>query len=79
MEQVREAYEAEIDIEQNDTMKILTVATTIFLPLQLITGWFGMNLLMPEFHWTHGYLFVICLTLVVVVAEILFFRYKKWF
>lgn len=79
VEQVREAYQAEIDIEQNDTMKILTVATTIFLPLQLITGWYGMNLLMPEFHWTHGYLFVICLTLVVVVAEILFFRYKKWF
>lgn len=79
LEQVREAYQAQIDLVQNNTMKILTVATTIFLPLQLITGWFGMNLIMPEFNWSYGYPYVICLTLVVLFAEILFFKWKKWF
>lgn len=79
VDQVREAYQSQIDIEQNDTMKILTVATTIFLPLQLITGWFGMNLLMPEFNWSHGYLYVVILSIVVVAIEVLFFRRKKWF
>jgi len=79
VEQVREAYQSQIDIDQNDTMKILTVATTIFLPLQLITGWFGMNLLMPEFKWRFGYAYVIGLSILVIVAEILFFKHKKWF
>jgi len=79
VEQVREEYQSQIDIDQNNTMKILTVATTIFLPLQLITGWFGMNLLMPEFKWSFGYTYVIILSVIVVIAEILFFKHKKWF
>ena len=79
LEQVREAYQAQIDLAQNSTMKILAVVTAIFLPLQFITGWFGMNLIMPEFNWAHGYPYAICLTLVVLTAELLFFRWKKWF
>ena len=47
--QVREAYQAEVDIELNETMKVFTVITTIFLPLTLIAGWYGMNLNMPEY------------------------------
>lgn len=41
--QVREEYQAHIDIRQNNTMRILTVVTSIFLPLTLIVGWYGMN------------------------------------
>ncbi len=37
-------------------MSILTVVTTIFLPLTLIAGWYGMNFPgMPEFEWKYGY------------------------
>ncbi|MBP5273252.1 MAG: magnesium transporter, partial [Clostridia bacterium] len=79
LEQVREAYQAQIDLVQNNTMKTLTVVTMIFLPLQLITGWFGMNLIMPEFEWTYGYPYVICLSLFILLVEILFFRWRKWF
>ena len=78
LEQVREAYQAQIDLEQNKTMKILTVFTAVFLPLQLITGWFGMNLIMPEFNWVHGYPYVICLALVILALEFIFFRWRKW-
>ena len=77
--QVRESYEAEVDISLNTTMKIFTVVTTIFLPLTLIVGWYGMNFDMPEYGWSHGYSFVTVVSVVFVVAGILFFRKKKWF
>lgn len=77
--QVRESYEAEVDISLNQTMKIFTVVTTIFLPLTLIVGWYGMNFTIPEYDWKYGYLFVIVLSVLFVLAGILFFRKKKWF
>ncbi len=78
--QLREMYQAQIDIEQNKTMRILTVVTTIFMPLTLITGWYGMNFQhMPELISKHGYLGVISFSLLVVIGEILFFKRKKWF
>lgn len=77
--QVREAYQAQIDIEQNGIMKIFTVITSIFLPLTLIVGWYGMNLQMPEFSWTFGYPMVIIISVVVCVCCIAVFKFKKWF
>ncbi len=77
--QVRESYEAEVDIRLNTTMKIFTVVTTIFLPLTLIAGWYGMNFEMPEYHWKYGYLIVILVSVAFVVAGIAFFKKNKWF
>lgn len=79
IEQVREAYQSQIDIEQNNLMKIFTVVTSIFLPLTLIAGWYGMNLQMPEFKWAMGYPFVIGVSVIVVLALVIFFKRKKWF
>ena len=42
--QIRELYQSLIAVQQNQVMSILTVVTTIFLPLTLIAGWYGMNL-----------------------------------
>lgn len=77
--QVRESYEAEVDISLNMTMKIFTVVTTIFLPLTLIVGWYGMNFQMPEYGWKYGYLFVTVISAICIFVGILFFRKKKWF
>ena len=77
--QVRESYEAEVDISLNQTMKIFTVVTTIFLPLTLIVGWYGMNFDMPEYGWNHGYFFVIGMSVFLVLFGVVFFRKKKWF
>ena len=77
--QVRESYEAEVEISLNTTMKIFTVVTTIFLPLTLIVGWYGMNFDMPEYDWEKGYLFVSIISVLFLLAGILFFRKKKWF
>lgn len=77
--QVREAYQAQVDIDLNRIMKLFTVVTTILLPLTLIAGWYGMNLQMPEFGWVYGYPFVIGLSLLVVVGCVVYFRRNRWF
>ena len=77
--QVREAYQAQLDIQQNQIMKVFTVISGIFMPLTLIVGWYGMNLKLPEFEWTYGYLFVIVLCLAVCAFCLAFFRRKRWF
>ncbi|NCB33447.1 MAG: magnesium transporter [Erysipelotrichia bacterium] len=78
--QMREACQSQIDIEQNSLMRIFTVVTTIFMPLTLIVGWYGMNFShMPELEWEYGYLGVIVLSIAVSGGMIMYFRYKKWF
>lgn len=77
--QVRDAYQAQIGIEQNELMKLFTLVTSIFLPLTLIVGWYGMNLKMPEFSWDFGYLFVAGLCLMVCLVWLIYFKRKKWF
>ncbi|MEG0828996.1 MAG: CorA family divalent cation transporter [Anaerovoracaceae bacterium] len=76
---LREAYQAQIDIEQNAIMRIFTVIAAIFLPLTLIAGWYGMNLKMPEVGWVYGYPAVIALSVTVCVTCIAIFKRKKWF
>lgn len=77
--QFREAYQANIDLKLNNTMSILTVIATIFLPLTLITSWYGMNFThMPELAWKFGYVFVIGLCIVTAVVCIIIFKKKKW-
>ena len=54
--QVRELFQAEIDIRQNRIMKTLAIVTTIFLPLSLVAGWNGMNFVdMLKLRWRYGY------------------------
>lgn len=77
--QVRESYEAEVDISLNATMKVFTVVTTIFLPLTLIVGWYGMNFAMPEYEWSHGYQMIILVSILFIMGGIYFFKKNKWF
>ena len=77
--QLREAYQSQLSIEQNDLMKIFTVVTVIFLPLSLLAGWYGMNFsYIPELKWKYGYPVVILVSIVTVVALIWKFKKKKW-
>ncbi len=77
--QVREAYQAQVDIEQNQIMKTFTVITAVFFPLSLIAGWYGMNFQMPEFGWRLGYPYVIALSAAVCAVCVICFKLKKWF
>lgn len=74
--QVRDVYQSKVDEQQNRNMQYLTVVSTIFFPLTLITGWYGMNFHnMPEL--THGYPGVIALSIIVVIACVGIFKWKK--
>ncbi|MBQ6456501.1 MAG: magnesium transporter CorA [Mogibacterium sp.] len=77
--QVRDLYHAQLEVRQNRIMTLLTVVTTIFMPLTLIVGWYGMNFrYMPELEWRFGYPVVIIVSIAVAVACLLFFKKKKW-
>ncbi len=77
--QVKESYQSQMDYNLNNTMKLFTVVTTIFLPLTLIVGWYGMNFEnMPELAWEFGYPSVILGSIIVVIVCILFFKKKKF-
>lgn len=76
--QVRETFAAERDMKTNELMKIFTVVTSIFLPLTLIVGWYGMNFTtMPELTWKYGYIYVITISIIVIISLIIFFKRKK--
>lgn len=77
--QVREVYQAQLDIRQNKIMKILTVVATIFLPLTLVTGWYGMNFAnMPELKWRYGYALVIAASVLIVAGSVWICKKKKF-
>lgn len=76
--QVQEVYHSEIGIRQNNVMKVLTIVTTIFLPLSLIAGWYGMNFeYMPELASPYGYPCVIGVCVVIVIVCLVIFRKKN--
>ena len=74
--QVQDVYHSAIEIKQNDVMKLLAMVTTIFLPLTLIAGWYGMNFeYMPEIHFKYAYPLIIVISLLTVFLS--FFIFKK--
>ncbi len=77
--QIRDLYQAHLDIKQNRIMTLLTVVTTIFMPLTLIAGWYGMNFrYMPELSWKAGYPAVFIISVLIVIWSLHFFKKKKW-
>jgi magnesium transporter len=65
--------------EQNDIIKIFSIAAVVFMPLTLVASIYGMNFNhgMIELDWTFGYPFAILL-MVTAVGPLLVFKWKKW-
>ena len=77
--QLQSLFQAEIDTRQNRIMQILTIVTTIFLPLTLLVGWYGMNFVgMPELTWKYGYPVVIIVSIVTVGISLWVCKKKKF-
>ncbi len=77
--QLRELVQTQLDVRQNRIMTILTVITSIFMPLSLIAGWYGMNFrYMPELEWRYAYPALTVLCVVIVIVCIMWFKRKKW-
>ncbi|MDD4150736.1 MAG: magnesium/cobalt transporter CorA [Bacteroidales bacterium] len=63
----------------NEVMKVLTIISTIFIPLTFIAGIYGMNFkYMPELEWHYAYFWIWGLMIVLFVLMIWFFKRKKW-
>jgi magnesium transporter len=72
-------YHAQINARMAQVMRLLTVISTIFIPLTFIVGVYGMNFRhMPELEWRHGYFAVMALMAVIAGGMLLWFRRKGW-
>jgi magnesium transporter len=68
-----------INIDQNEVMKVLTVASVVGIPPVLVVGIYGMNFKnMPELSWTWGYPYALALILITALLPLLWFRWKDW-
>jgi len=73
-------YLSSVSNRLNEVMKVLTVISTIFMPLTFIAGVYGMNFHnMPEIGWPYGYYASLVLMAFVVITMLIFFKRKKWF
>lgn len=76
---ILEIYLFSLSNKMNQIMKVLTIVASIFIPLTLITGIYGMNFEnMPELHSRFGYPIVLGFMLVVVIFMIFLFKRKRW-
>ncbi|GGA38316.1 magnesium/cobalt transporter CorA [Paenibacillus physcomitrellae] len=79
MGNLREAYQSSIANRANEIMRVFTAITTIFIPLTLITGIYGMNFdNMPEVHTEYGYFIVIGIMITLGLGMFYLFRKKDW-
>ena len=78
--QLREFCQSKIDEKQNRNLAFLTIISSIFMPLTLIAGWYGMNFkYMPELDKVWAYPLVFVVSVMIVVVCIVFFKKNKWF
>lgn len=75
-----EIYLSSTNNRMNEIMKVLTIISTIFIPLSFIAGIYGMNFnYMPELEYRLAYPLVLVIMLVVAVVMLIYFKKKKWF
>jgi magnesium transporter len=65
--------------KMNEVMKVLTIISTLFIPVTFIAGVYGMNFeYMPELHSPYGYATTWAVMLIIMIGLLIFFRRKKW-
>lgn len=70
----------EVSFKMNQVMQVLTLVSSIFIPLTFLAGIYGMNFEhMPELGWKYGYPTLIVVMVVMTTALTLYFKRKKWF
>jgi magnesium transporter len=68
-----------INIDQNDVMKVLTIASVVGIPPVLVVGIYGMNFKnMPELDWAWGYQYALALIVITALLPLLWFKWKDW-
>ena len=68
-----------INIEQNDVIKVLTIASVVGIPPVLVVGVYGMNFkFMPELNWAWGYPYALAVMVVTAAVPLIWFKLKDW-
>jgi magnesium transporter len=77
---ILDAYLSNVSNRLNEVMKVLTVFTTVFMPLTLISGIYGMNIDLPHLPGNQAAQFweVMIIMAIIVVAMLVYFRRKRW-
>lgn len=77
---IRDSYISINSHQTNHVMKVLTVITTIFMPLTFIVGLYGMNFhYMPELSWKYGYFTALFVMAIIAIWMYIWFKKKGWF
>ncbi|MFX1454459.1 MAG: magnesium/cobalt transporter CorA [Promethearchaeota archaeon] len=72
-------YLSSVSNRMNDIMKVLTMISTIFIPLSFLAGFYGMNFIdVPEFSAPFAYPVIIIVMIIIAVSMVMYFRKKKW-
>ena len=72
-------YLSNINIRTNEIMRVLTIVSTIFVPMTFITSLYGMNFdYIPELHYAWGYPIVVLVMVMIALTMIWFFHRRKW-
>ncbi|MGR0481999.1 MAG: magnesium/cobalt transporter CorA [Candidatus Electronema sp. V4] len=76
---MHDTYLTSISNRMNEVMKMLTIISTIFIPLTFVVGVYGMNFEhMPELKWHYGYCLIWAVMLVTAIGLFVYFKRKKW-
>jgi len=77
---LQDLYVSIIGIRTNEVIRVLTIISTIFVPLTFLSGVYGMNFdILPELHWQHGYLYFWIASVALVIVLIGFLRRRGWY
>ena len=77
---LQDLYVSGIGVRTSEVIRVLTIISTIFVPLTFLAGVYGMNFdVLPELRWQHGYLYFWMVSLAVVLALIGFLRRRGWY
>ncbi len=76
---LRDMYLSSVSHKMNQVMQVLTVVSTMFIPMTFVAGIYGMNFQhIPELTWEHGYTYFWLINAFIAIVLIVFFRWKKW-
>lgn len=79
LSEILDIYLSSVSNKMNEIMKVLTIISTVFIPLSFIVGLYGMNLKnMPEYEWPWMYPVVWLIIILVATVMLAFFKKKKW-
>jgi magnesium transporter len=76
---LQDAASGIINIDQNDVMKVLTIASVVGIPPVLVVGIYGMNFKdMPELSWSFGYPYALAMVVITALLPLIWFKWKDW-